>query len=202
VFDWGGVVSFHCCEPWQENLSRLLNTSPNTVKNLLSEFGELGRDYRLGKISRDEFWASVIKEAGSPSADPSELEFNWAMSYQIDNRMVELLKQLKNEQGCQLGLLSNSDEYRQKHNETMYKLSKIFDFIIGPHNYEVMKPNLDAYQKVLEIAGRTTNPNKVICVDDKECNVIPLQKLGIQGYTFSNYGDFVKLLKENKIISE
>lgn len=201
VFDWGGVIASHRCEPWQGNLSKLLNASPDTVKRLLSEFGELGRNYRLGKISRDEFWESVMKETNTPNANPAELELNWAKSYQINDHMVTLVEKLKKERGCQIGLLSNSDEYRQKYNEATYKLSKFFDFIIGPHNYGVIKPSPEAYKKVLEVADKVTTPNRVIIIDDKACNITPLQELGIQGYTFSTYNDFEKLLKENRIIN-
>lgn len=200
VFDYGGVVSFHYCEPWQGNLSTLLNVSPDIVRKLLSESGELGRNYRLGKMSRNEFWDSIIAETKAHNIDPSELEFNWAMSYQIDYRMVELVKKIKKERGSQIGLLSNSDEYRQTHNEAMYNLSKIFDFIISSHTYGVVKPEPESYLKMLEITNREITPNKVIYIDDRERNVIPGQKLGIQGYVFSDYNSFLQLLCENKII--
>lgn len=60
VFDYGGVVSHHYCEPWQSNLSTLLGTTPQKVKGLLSESGSLGRDYRLGHaIIIRYYWSRI-----------------------------------------------------------------------------------------------------------------------------------------------
>lgn len=201
VFDYGGVVAFHYCEPWQGNLSRLLNTSPEKVRSLLSESGELGRNYRLGKMSRDEFWNLVIKETRAEGINPSELELNWAMSYQIDNRMMSLIARLRSERGAKIGLLSNSDAYRQNHNEKMYGLSQKFDFMISSHTHQVVKPEKVAYEKMLQIANNVSSANKVLYIDDREKNVIPGLQIGIQGYVFSSYENFVNLLNDKGILN-
>lgn len=202
VFDYGGVVSFHYCEPWQSNLSKLLNVTPEKAKSLLSESGELGRNYRLGKMSRDEFWNLVIKQAGTSDVDPSSLELNWAMSYQVDYRMLDLISRLRNERGVKVGLLSNSDEYRQNHNERMYSLSQQFDFMISSHTHRVVKPEKDAYMKMLQVANKVSTPGRVLYVDDREKNVKPGQELGIQGYVFSNFEAFTLLLNSNGILGD
>lgn len=200
VFDYGGVVSFHYCEPWQGNLSRLLNVTPDVARRLLSESGELGRAYRMGDMSRDEFWNLVIEQSGAHDVDPSELEYNWAMSYQIDPRMIELINRLRNERGAQVGLLSNSDEYRQNHNEGMYGLSGIFDFMISSHTHRVVKPEREAYMKMLEVANRLNKPRSVVYIDDRERNVSPGEAVGIQGYVFTNYEEFRELLRKSGIL--
>lgn len=202
VFDYGGVVSHHYCQPWQGNLSVLLGIAPEEVRKLLSESGDLGRGYRLGHMTRDEFWRLVIEASGAYSVDPAELEYNWAMSYQIDTRMIDLIVKLKNENMAQVGILSNSDAYRQNHNENMYGLSSIFDFIISSHAHKVVKPDKEAYLKVLEVADRRENPGKVLYIDDRERNVIPGQSLGLKGYVYTTYDDFVLMLQRNKIINK
>lgn len=202
VFDYGGVVSHHYCQPWQGNLSALLGIAPEEVKKLLSESGELGRAYRLGHMTRDEFWKLVIKGAGAHAPDPAELEYNWAMSYQINTRMIDLIMRLKNENLAQVGILSNSDEYRQNHNEKMYGLSSIFDFIISSHTHKVLKPDMEAYIKVLEEAKRRETPGKVLYIDDREKNVNPGQALGIKGYVYTTFDDFVLTLQRNNIINK
>jgi len=201
VFDYGGVVSFHYCEPWQSNLSNLLNVTPEKARSLLSESGELGRNYRLGKMTRDQFWNLVIEQAGATDVDASALELNWAMSYQVDNRMLDLISRLRNERGIKVGLLSNSDEYRQNHNEKMYRLSQQFDFMISSHTHRVVKPEKDAYIKMLQVANKALSPGKVLYVDDRAKNVTPGIEIGVQGYVFSNYENFVNLLKENDILN-
>lgn len=201
VFDYGGVVSHHYCEPWQGNLSSLLGITPDNVRKLLSESGDLGRGYRLGHMTRDEFWRQVIDAAGTHDVDPAELEYNWAMTYQIDVRMINLILMLKNEKKAQVGILSNSDEYRQNHNENMYGLSRIFDFIISSHEHKVVKPDIASYLKVLEVANRSTCPGTVLYIDDREKNVSPCKDLGLNGYVYTSYDDFIAMLTRNKIIN-
>lgn len=64
VFDYGGVISFHYCEPWQGNIGKILKVGPKQAKAFLSESSPQGRSYRLGHISREEFLATVFEQAG------------------------------------------------------------------------------------------------------------------------------------------
>lgn len=171
VFDYGGVVSFHYCEPWQGNIAKILNVSPKQANALLSESSPQGRSYRLGHTSREEFWATVFKEAGVVAADIAELEHNWANSYQIDQRMLNLMQRLRDELRCTIGILSNSDKYRQEHIESTYGLSEKVDFIISSHRHGVVKPEAEAYRKTLEVASRLETPGKVLYVDDRAGHV-------------------------------
>ncbi len=153
-------------------------------------------------MTRDQFWNLVIEQAGTSDVDASALEFNWAMSYQVDHRMLGLISRLRNERGFKVGLLSNSDEYRQNHNEKMYALSQQFDFMISSHTHRVVKPEKDAYMKMLQVANKVGAPGKVIYIDDREKNVKPGQELGIQGYVFSNFEAFTLLLNINGVLGD
>lgn len=201
VFDYGGVVSFHYCEPWQGNIGKILGVNPKQVNSLLSESSPQGRDYRLGHISREEFWATVSEKAGVKDADMEELERNWANSYQIDQRMLEVMQRLRDELKLNVGILSNSDKYRQEHIESTYGLSQKVDFIVSSHQHGVIKPEKEAYLKLLEVVGRIDAPEKVLYVDDRPQHVGSAAVLGIQGYVFSAYGQFIELLKEHAILS-
>lgn len=192
VFDYGGVVSFHHCEPWQGNLARLLNTTPREVRNLLSETSLWGRDFRLGKMSREQFWGLICEKTGVQNVNIQELEYNWANSYQIDIRMVNLIRELRGKIGLQVGILSNSDLYRRNHIEESYQLSAKVDFNITSCDHGVVKPEKIAYEKMLEVAGRTQEPNRVLYVDDRERNVAPAVALGMKGYVFTDYESFIK----------
>lgn len=201
IFDYGGVVSFHYCEPWQGNLSKILGVSREVVDSLLSETSQWGRAYRLSKISRDFFWEQIIKSTNALNANPEELEFNWANSYQIDQRMLKLAERLKKEKGFQVGIFSNSDQYRHKHIEDKYKLSEKINFIISSHIHGVIKPEIEAYNVALSVADRMKDPHKVLYVDDRERNISPVVNVGMKGYVFSDYENFFLMLKENGIIN-
>jgi HAD superfamily hydrolase (TIGR01509 family) len=195
VLDYGGVLAFHNCEPWLGELARLLQADRKRVKALLSETSKQGKAYRLNEITRDKFWDLIKRETNAPDADPSDLERNWALSYQIDPRMLAIAERLRTERGFQVGTLSNSDSYRHDHIERTYGLSRKLDFTISSHTHGIMKPSYSAYKKVLEITDRVQNPERVLYIDDRERNVRPALDLGFQGYVFSNGDNFEELLR-------
>lgn len=200
IFDYGGVLAFHNCEPWLGELANLLGTDRKRVKALLSETSEQGKAYRLNEMTRDEFWDLIKCETNAPDADPSDLELNWALSYQIDPQMLALAERLRTERGFQVGTLSNSDGYRHTHIEKTYGLSRKLDFTVSSHTHGIVKPSPSAYEKVLEVANRVQNPESVLYIDDRERNVHPALALGFQGYVFSTGDNFEELLRGQGIL--
>ncbi len=190
VFDYGGVISFHYCEPWQGNLAQLLKTSPKEVRSLLSETSIWGRAYRLGRMTREDFWRLICDKTSAVDNDIEALEYNWANSYQIDVRMVRLMQELRDKARVKVGILSNSDHYRHRHIEETYHLSQIVDFSVSSCQHGIVKPEKEAYLKALEIANRKDTPDKVLYIDDRERNVLPAIELGMKGFTFTDYESF------------
>lgn len=201
LFDYGGVVSFHYCEPWQGNLSLLLKVEPKRVRELLSETSEQGKGYRLGKMNREQFWNEVIGLAGTKDVDMRQLEDNWARSYQIDTRMLSMIHILR-KSGKQVGVVMNTDTYRFDHIEKEYQLSKLVDFVISSCTHGVIKPEREAYLCALRVVNREHNPQKVVYFDDRERNIYPCLEIGMKGIVFTDFESFENLLIDEKIISK
>lgn len=201
VFDYGGVVSFHYCEPWQGNISRLLHVDPKMADELLSETSPQGNAYRQGKMTRDAFWQEVIRLAGANGVSASKLEENWAHSYQIDQRMLDMIARLRSERGFQVGVMMNTDVYRHNHIEQEYQLSSKVDFIISSFQTGVTKPSPEAYRLVFSSANRLATPWKVIYVDDKQRNIVPCLSFGMKGYTFMSYEDLRDMLQNESVLN-
>ena len=201
VFDYGGVVSFHYCEPWQSNISHILQVDPKTADELLSETSPQGKAYRQGKITRDEFWQEVMQLAGANGASADELEDNWARSYQIDQRMLNMISRLRNERGFKVGVMMNTDAYRHHHIEREYQLPSKVDFIISSFQTGFTKPDPEAYRLALTAADRMEMPGKVIYIDDKLKNIVPCLPLGMKGYTFKSYEDLRGRLQNEAVIN-
>jgi HAD superfamily hydrolase (TIGR01509 family) len=189
LFDYGGVVAFHYCEPWQGNLSTLLKVSPRRVRGLLSETSEQGREYRIGKMSREDFWDQVMNLAGCAHVDMRELEENWARSYQLDYRMLGLIEELRKARK-KVGIIMNTDAYRHAHIEKEYNLSDQVDVIISSCIHGIVKPEIDAYKCALDIVDRSTCPEKTLYIDDRERNIDPCLQIGMKGAVFSNFESF------------
>lgn len=201
LFDYGGVVSFHYCEPWQGNLSSLLEVDPVRVRELLSETSEQGKGYRLGTMSREQFWNEVIRLAGVEEVDMAQLEDNWARSYQIDTRMLSIIGILR-KLGKQVGVVMNTDAYRFSHIEKEYQLSTLVDFVISSCKHGVVKPEKEAYVCALKIVNREYTPEKVVYFDDRERNISPCLDIGMKGIVFTDFESFKNLLIKGGVISE
>ncbi|MDD5469778.1 MAG: HAD hydrolase-like protein [Candidatus Peribacteraceae bacterium] len=199
LFDYGGVVSFHYCEPWQGNLSKLLGVSPKRVRELLSESSDQGRNYRTGAISRDEFWTIVMSLASAKGVDIHELEDNWARSYQIDHRMLRIIDFLR-QTGNQVGVVMNTDEYRHSHIEQEYRISEIVDAVISSCEQGCVKPQREAYLGALRIMNRERAPHKTVYFDDRLRNIEPCLELGMKGMVFEDFEQFQKQLIAEAIL--
>lgn len=200
LFDYGGVVAFHYCEPWQGNLSKLLKVSPARVRELLSETSEQGKNYRLGEVSREQFWSEVMALAGSGKVDMSALEENWARSYQLDQRMLLVMDNLKKARK-EIGIMMNTDAHRHAHIEKEYALSKKVDVIISSCTHKVIKPDKNAYVCALQAFNKEQSPHKVAYFDDRERNVAPCSELGMQGILFKDFDSFFSYLQTSKVFS-
>ncbi len=201
LFDYGGVMSFHYCEPWQGNLSLLLKVEPKRVRELLSETSEQGKGYRLGVMSRENFWDVVMKLAGVNNVSISELEDNWARSYQIDERMLALVDMLQ-KSGKRVGVMMNTDIFRYEHIEREYGLSSKVDFLISSNLHGIVKPDKEAYLQALRLVGREEMPGKVIYFDDRERNIKPCFEVGMKGMVFTNFESLKKILISQGVILE
>jgi len=205
IFDYGGVVSYHYCNPWHANLSKLLCVDSKRVRELLSESSEQGRNYRLGKITRDEFWGIII-ELANPSKNSDlellmhSLEDNWAKSYQINLKMINLIQSLR-VSGKKVGIMMNTDAHRHIHIENSYQISNKVDFIVSSFEHRVVKPDVSAYITALKVSGNEATPSKVLYIDDREKNVRPCFELGMQGFLFENHENLMNVFKENGVLS-
>lgn len=199
LFDYGGVVAFHYCEPWHGNLSELLKVSPTRVRQLLSETSEQGKNYRLGEITREQFWSEVMDLAGSGRVDISALEENWARSYQLDQRMLPVFKHLKNARK-EIGIIMNTDMHRHTHIENEYALSSRVDVVISSCIHKVVKPEKDAYLCALRAFNKEESPHKVAYFDDRERNIAPCSELGMQGILFKDFDSFFTHLQTSKVL--
>lgn len=200
VFDYGGVVSFHYCEPWQGNIAKLLGVDSKSADRLLSETSPQGKAYREGRMTRDDFWSEVKRLAGATNASSSDLEQNWSRSYQIDERMVDLIERLRRERRFKTGIIMNTDEYRYKHIEDEYGLSMKVDFIIPSFKTGFTKPDPRVYRLALSSANRLRAPGRVVYVDDKPKNVDPCARLGIKGMVFTTYENFATTMSREGVI--
>lgn len=189
IFDYGGVVADHYVEPFQSQLGKILHTTQKGTRELTSEKSSHGRDYRLGKITKKEFW-EAIKKLSNTEFDIDFVHDLFVKTYLPNPAMLSLIKFLKNEKGIQAGLALNTDIDRWEHVRRIIPADELFSVIVISHQIGVIKPEKAFYKEMLKAAKRTNNPNRVMYVDDRKSHVEGAVACGLQGYVFINAGDF------------
>lgn len=199
LFDYGGVVGTHRIEPYWGQLSALLECDPKKTREFLSEETPHGSAFRQGHISMEEFWDEVQRLAGVSGKNPRQLMDNWARSYTVDPRMIDVSERLRS-RGYRTGILMNSDAERFRYIDKTYHLGRHFNFLISSCTHKITKPEPQAYEVAKEVVGRSDNPSAILYIDDKEKYVQVAIGLGVQGYTFESYENLVSWLAQKEIL--
>lgn len=105
---------------------------------------------------------------------------------------IEWIQKLK--QTHKLFLLSNTNEVHYAHFsnklESEYNISftDLFNKVFLSHEMKLMKPNLEIFKKVLEVAN--INPITTLFIEDTEENTIAANKFGIETLLIPRNGNF------------
>lgn len=201
LFDYGGVVGTHRVEPYWGRYAALLESDPQKANKYIAETSPHGIAFRLGKITMEEFWEEVQKLAGVKGKNPRELMDNWAKSYAIDPRMLELSKKLR-KRGYKTGILMNSDIERYKYIQKTYHLNNYYDYIISSNIHKVIKPDPAAYTIAIQLTGKVENPKSLLYIDDRESNAFAGVNQGIQGLTFIGFEKLVDWFIDHGFLEE
>jgi FMN phosphatase YigB (HAD superfamily) len=191
MFDYGGVVSDHYCEPFQTQMAEIFGTTHAEARKLVSESSPHGRAYRLGQMSKEEFWAQVKKLSGK-GFDDDELQLLWAKTYIINVAMVSMLQFLKEKKSIQVGIALNDDYARWQYIVETYKPETFSTVNVVSCEIGALKPEQVFYEKMLIMCGRRDMPDRVLCVDDRQTHVDAAISAGLQGYLYTNEGELSK----------
>ena len=181
LFDLGGVVFTNGTKLFIADMAAKYNLP---VANLQAVFdGDIGTQYREGKIGRDQFWQEVlINLPFKESAD--ELEKDWVNHYDLIPGMQELIAGLKRK--LQVMYLSDNVRERVENLNERFKFLSWFDGGIFSHEAGVRKPDLRIYKLALKTAGVTAT--QAVFIDDKVKNLTPAKALGMKVILFESAG--------------
>jgi epoxide hydrolase-like predicted phosphatase len=202
IFDIGGVLKNNT-GPWL-----LYLTIQNFLEKLPEEFNieeldinlsliencskENMADLEKGEIKTRKFWKRIHKhlpEKFKSYISVEEMRSFWKTLYsnselvKINKEIQELIIDLK-KSGYQLLILSNTIKHHAKCNREERKLFDNFDGAILSCEVGFRKPEIEIYELVLE--KFELKPEECIFIDDKEENLIPAKKLGMNTILFND----------------
>ena len=141
------------------------------------------KEHESGKISDEEFLASLQKLAGH-SLSPEQVQKAWnSLLVSFPPERIKFLKKLKTR--YRLFLLSNTNAIHAAAFENIYlqafnngSLSELFDKVYYSHMIRFRKPDKKVYEYVLNDSH--LNPHETLFIDDALVNVEAAREAGMK----------------------
>lgn len=190
IFDLGGVYFGDGTRIAIDTISADYQIGRDAVEAILN--GEPGEQYRIGKISAEQFWQRA-KSFWNIEALSEKLSRIWCSSYQPNEGVVRLVERLKNA-GYELLYLSDNTRERVSYLDERYSFLQKFDGGIFSYVVKRKKPDPIIYQLVL---NRASHPaSACVYIDDKPEYLGPAKSLGMQVIAFKSASQLETRLKE------
>lgn len=179
IFDLGGVLFTNGSTRFIEYLDEKSRLNKDEIHGIL--MGDLGNSYRLGTISKIDFWESFIKELDIDES-PEALEDEWINGYELISETKELIDELSKK--YKVYFLSDNVKERVERLNKKHNFVDWFEDGIFSHEAGVKKPDPKIYEIVLSKTG--VKGEEVIFIDDRPENLPPAQALGMRTLLFES----------------
>lgn len=192
VFDLGGVI---LTLDRGEAVRRFISKGLSNAEELLDPYHQKGIFLQLeeGKLTTDEFYTAVRKEAGVFISD-EDIDWGWmGFIKETPAYKLKMLEDLK-AQGYHLYLLSNTNPIIMKwglsqgFSGTGKSLTDYFEKLYLSYQMNVVKPNPKIFENMIADAGMT--PAETLFIDDGKANVDMGANFGFKTYQPINGEDF------------
>lgn len=192
LFDLHGVLFTNSTKTFIEKLT-LRTGLPKT--KIISVFDEgIGVDYREGRASHDEFWSHVSKGLKLENVD--ELEKEWMNEYRLIEGTRDLIFKLMKK--YRIFYLSDNFQAKIDWLHSQHQFLDWFEGGLSSHEVGARKPDLKMYEKAIEQIN--LQPEEILFIDDKDINLPPAHKLGMQTILFTTPEDLEARLESLKLL--
>ena len=142
-------------------------------------------NFEIGEVSEEEFRTQVRKILKNPNASDKQIDDAWcAMIGDIPASRVKTLMKLGDKYNICLFSNTNSIHIRKLLFDFAtthgVEFTSLFNHIFYSHQINARKPDLRAYEKVIELSG--VIPAKTLFVDDLEKNIEGAAKAGLKTF--------------------
>ena len=196
IFDLGGVILNISYQNTIDSFKKLgiTNTDDFYSKKTQSHIFNL---IETGKITAKQF-LNDLQELTDNATIP-EVRSAWnAMLLDFPEKRLDLLRSLKSK--YQLFLLSNTNAIHinainNKLGDTKWKgFINLFDKMYLSHEIGVRKPNIEAFQFILD--EQNLNPKEVLFIDDSQQHIEAAKKLDLNCYHLKDEEDITTLFPD------
>jgi putative hydrolase of the HAD superfamily len=192
VFDLGGVL---ITLERDEAVKRFKEAGLENAEELLNAYHQKGIFLELeeGKLSQDEFYDAVRKEAGKFISNET-IDYGWmGFLKEMPEYKLTMLEELRHK-GYRLYLLSNTNPVIMSwalspaFSPQGKSLDKYFDKLYLSYKIGYTKPCPEIFRIMLDDSGII--PSETLFIDDGIANIEAGKKLGMETYLAENGEDF------------
>lgn len=187
IFDVGGVIVGRILR----NMARDLSEKYSKDFSFFNKAIHKGwNDYKLSKITADEFWRIFIE--GAKIDENIEDLKKMSLGYIDEIRgTVEVINSLKKR--YRLAILSNNaDEWVEKERK-MVDFDRLFDVVLFSNEVKLAKPHKEFFMLCAEKLG--LKPEECLFVDDQNNNLGAAKNFGFKTLKFENAEQLKKDLR-------
>lgn len=188
IFDIGGVLVRHDNALLFERLAACC-AEPAAAKTYLTS-GAYVHDIDTGRLSVEGLHASIVSRLGFDRPYGEFLKL-WNCHFSEEPGMEALMAELA--QRFRVVLFSNTNASHIEHVSAHYPALRSAHEAYYSYELGLMKPDADAFRKVLELEGR--QPEDSVFIDDRAENAAAAAALGMRAITFTGRDTLVEELK-------
>ncbi len=153
---------------------------------------EMNKEYKLGKLTDEEFWIWAIKEWGL-NISVNEVIDLMIKGYEVNNKVEEVVKKVR-KNGYKTLICSNNFPARIKGLQERFKFLNNFDIAVYSYEVGISKPDKRIFQELVNRSG--VSPQEIVFADDDIKKISGAKEVGIQAFLYEGFDKFVEKLKE------
>ena len=178
IFDWAGVIGADGYWIWlRKNVKDIDEKSPY--------FQDISEKVDRAEMSHEDFEKLL---AGLFGKSAQEIWQEIKREIVINDELVRIIRNLKNH--YKIGLLSNFTYPWLNELISENNLYALFDAHVISSQHKVIKPNKEAFDKILGMLG--VSPGESVFIDDRQGHVDAAKKFGLKGLLFKNNSELLE----------
>jgi putative hydrolase of the HAD superfamily len=193
VFDADGVV-INSPDYFSVQYQKAFGVSNETM---LPFFKGKFQDCLVGKADLKEELKPLLNDWNWPGTVDELIEYWFQAEHFIDEKIVNEIEKLR-DRGIKCYLGTKQEKYRTEYIRKDMDFDKIFDKIYSSAEIGFKKPEKHFFEFIFDDLNKNKEikPREIMFWDDEEINVNSAKELGWQGYLFTNFDEFHKIISQ------